>query len=1669
MIISPSDLERTAALHQQGLYVQAYVSAQTVCPINEWEGTAARVLAGRLALNLGAPTLGRTLHIRAWRHDQANGEARCSYARLLADYRGPLAAWQFLRKQGSLLDPTPRLEGEWLALHASILGRLRDFETAEEWLARAEKIDPDDPWVCVERAYLMELEDRYDEGLDAALRSLSLHPWYRSGVQAVSHLLVLLERDDEAVELLNQTSKHIESGGVVAQLAQLQIELGHFAEARESLERLVELLPLMEKGLAQWWNGQRSDVAYLLGDLESAAQYAELSDLPFYQAVATRLLESKADGHRVVLPVGFVRQHHKTCAPATLSAISRFWSMPADHLELVESICFDGTPAHSERQWAEQNGWTVREFCTNWEDVVALLDRRVAFTLTTVEPANAHLQAVIGYDSRRRTLLVRDPYIRQLGEFDAQETLDRYRATGPRGMALVPLNESALFDGLRLKEATLYDRLYQVQQALLAHDRVKAHEISQSILDEAGDEHRLTVQARLAIASYDADPIQVLACSEKLLALFPDDANLKLLKLSCLRTLTRRSERIDFLKAICSANGSDPLFFQKYAQELGTNDQEHPAALRLLRRAFRFRPLDAGNFQLLASIFWVHHRFDEALELYRFAACLEDTDERFVASYFTASRFFRQTHVALRFLESRFKRFGRRSSLPARTLFWAYEQVGRMSEALAVLKSSLELRRDDGELLLFAADAQARHGNFETATSLLDDADGKSQRSAWLRTAAAIASYRGEPNSALLCWRQVVDAEPLAIDANRAVAQLLSETDGPEAALEFLGQATARFPHNYALHQLLIEWLRNDLSATEAVLRHLIEIDSIDPWAHRELAFVLCQQRRFVEGFAEAELARQLEPGHTGCYYLLGKLYAESGSFEEAKAAYREAIRLSVDNDSAITELMSISHSAAERREALVFIKEELGQQVIFGDGLMAYREHARGTLDAEELLATLREALKERPDLCHAWSAMICQLIDIQRLDEALELARQATERFPLNPRVWYDLSLVYRGLLNSSGEIEALQQVLSINPGSSTAVRQLADAYQRAGELDKARVLLEQALVRGPLDPLNHGCLSDVLWKLGQKEAALERIQRALSLEPDYPWGWKALRDWSNESNCPQVATQCARDLTVQRSGEARSWLVLAQTLNDSSDLPERLSALERAIALNPSLIQAHCLRADLLADAKRFDEALAATRPAVFGNHLPSDLRNAAASIEAKRGNVEEAIKQMRALLVDDPNYYPGWNRVADWYQATQSTNDFVEAVQEMVRIAPQFSTSLAYLGDARMLTNDRDGAKEAFRQAMNLAPEYGYSGLTLFDLELADNDLQGAGETLEVLREHVGGEATTLRELQLAAKRKDLKLAEECLRELCFSPIRDRRLLDSAAASMAEAGWDKVVYQVLDDVLTQPGVSPVVGDVWVESRFARGEWKECKQVLDSLRESGELWRLTSIAYLEALANLQLAGPINRYLDEYKNALQEDAQTWGSIGVVFLEVSNFQGTLDWMSDWPSRSDVAPWMLWNYVLALRYLNRDAEAYEVGKLALLHPVDHVTNAHRLMLTLDETLAGDIAAADARFGELDFSALRDWDRFLYAIVSVILDFHRSRTEKKDAGSKAIERLMHIAKETPFFWGDRLLIRTHRRSVLSIARADGHIFTTATAIGHLLWFHAQKAFRGRNRS
>ncbi|WP_435021774.1 tetratricopeptide repeat protein [Tundrisphaera sp. TA3] len=1651
--VRPADLAGVRGLYEAGDYLGAYHAATAIGPLDRWTGTAARVLAGRLAGNLGSIRLATTIHRLALRDDPTDPEANYYVARMIAGRRGFLAAWEFLRRVGPLPDAPAEIRSDWLATHAMVLGGLRDFDAAEGYLADAERTAPGRAWIAVERADLLEEQDRYDDALSAAREALAIQPWYRPAVQCVAHVLSLLGREGEARELLIEALDHVRAGSLAGQLAVLHFEAGLYAESLQSLDRYAELSPLIDRPTRRWLAARRSDAAYWLGDHARAAEYARATEAPFFLKVAERLEDPAIPDRRVQLPVGFVRQHHQTCAPATLSALARFWGREADQLAVADAICYDGTPDHRERSWAEANGWVAREFTVTWESAIALLDRGIPFTLTTVEVGSAHLQAVIGYDARRESFLIRDPTMPHAGEALAVPFLEKYRSVGPRGMAFVPLDRPGLLDGIDLPDAEVYDRLHRVQVALHDHDRKGADDAFRS-LREATPEHRLAHHARRLLAIYDNNPAEILAGVESLRALFPEDENLRLAHLGCLRALGRRDERLVLLRDLCDNSKTDPLVWRQYAQELLADAREHPAAGRLARRVLRFRPRDAGAMMVLARVAWEAGRRDEGLERYRFASCLDDKDEGMAQSYFSAARFLGRVDEPLRLLAGRVRRSGVRSSEPARTLHDVLDQLNRSAEAEAVLKEALRLRPDDGALLLHAARADASAGAFDRADSRLDAARGHCRRGDWLRVAAEVAQMRGDLVGALALWDEFLAGEPTDVDANRAAARLRAETEGADAALSHLEAACERSPFNYALRKLLIHYLRDERSAADAepVVRRLLADHPHDAWARRELAIILANRGEHAEAQAELHAAVLFEPGGSINESVRGYILERAGRVGEAREAYREAIRRDVDNGQALARLIETVGSHAERVADLTFIAAELTTQVTFGDGLLAFAGQARGTLDPAELMALLRAAHEKRPDLWHAWSALIRQHIVQGDASGARALAREATERFPLLAQVWRELAAACAAEGDRTGEREALGVALRISPGWGMAARLLAQSLEADGDYAGSRTVLEQAAAHSPLDAGNHAYLADALWHLDEREAAVERMERSLRLEPGYEWGWRTLRDWLEQLGRAERLPALAREISDRRSGDASAWMALARTLDGPEALAERLDALDRAAAIDLQGTDAIDFKVRLLADAGRYDEAEAACRSPRWGDRPPVSIRGRALWVMASRGDMAGAAERMQALLDENPDYAWGWFQLAEWRREVAPPEKYLEAAEAAARLWPDAAVAHAYHAEASERTADRAGAKDAYRRALALDADYQFAALSQFDLLLEDGDLDEAAAVLEPIGiDDEGGHFVLARAVQLHAARRDRDRALSALERLATAPGVDTSWpFEVADDAIHHAGWDAPAREIYARALERPDASPTLGAFWGERMTDRRDRRALRRLPTIVAAGSEAGLQALAAHLRCLGQGRRRSRLRAALRRHREAIRRDTFCWGTGGYALLQASDFRATIRHLADWRDRAGLQPWMLLNLIIALRTVGRDAEANEASRRSLALASDVCTPMHLTWLALDELLAGQVEAGSARLDGIDPGPLDEEHKHLIGLAGAIREVEAADPDQRRRAAYRASRAVLALNQGPSIPanGHPAVVRAYRRVV---RRIRGHLGPWSGAI------------------
>jgi len=1657
-----SEYEPVLELYERGLYVQAYERIRAWGPMAELTDPARQVIAGRIAHQVGNNRLGSVLHLRAAKAAPRDLEAAYYGAYSTFQRRGPWFAWQLLQREAEAFDGGAVTQADWLALRAQVAATLRDFEASDEAMDRALAMDTQHPWLDVAHGYVLEQQDKYDEAQAANERALAKRAWFRPAVQASAHLMTLRGAKEEATALLSEAAQHLECGPVHAQLAGMHYDADRFEEAWAELDRFEQRCPELDKDLRQWASARRAETAYRMGRWQEAADYADgVRHSEFYKDFARRLREHETSGDgeakRVQLEVDFVRQHHQTCAPATLSAISRYWQMPANHLEVAEAICYDGTPAHSERHWAESHGWRAREFRVTWESAVALIDAGIPFTLTTVDPTNAHLQAIIGYDAARRTLLIRDPFESSVGEFRTDEGLTHYRSTGPRGMAMIPLASAATLDAIDLPDAALYDVYYRLQRALHEHDREGAAS-ALAEMEAMDGEHRLTTFARLSLADYDQDTAGRLAAIEAQLEQFGDCQVLKLRHIASLGEIGRHDERQRELQRVVEETEwkkLDPVFLQLRAQDLREDYRQHRATVRLLHKALRRNPREPENYYHLAHVMWDERNFATAMALYRIATCLGEKDERYAQSYFIASRHLKQTEATLGYLRRRFDRLGAKSSLPARTLFIALDLADRVPESLEVLEEAMAKRADDGELMLHAARQFSRFNRHERAAELLERARPCCREADWLRTKATLAQHRGETAEALSLWRTIAEREPMAYDAHSGVAELLSQREGPEAAVAHLRGVAEAYPHNYALNQLYAQGLseiEDDARALE-VLEHLTQVSPNDTWCRRELVRVYGRARQLDKALDEARRAVTIEPNTPANHVFEAIVHRAAGDLEAARASAHRAIELSVDTEDAIEILMSVSDTPAQRRAALSFLREQLMTQVTLGDGLLAFRYAALATMEPQQVLAVLDEALAERPDMWQAWSSKVAQLTEMDRLDEAERLAAEAVERFPLLPKMWLDKAEVHRRQANYAAEIEALDKALQINPDWSQAVRQRSEASYRSGDFAGSRQILERALERSPRDAAYEGALAELLWKADEREAAVQHIERAIELAPGYEWAWDRLRDWAARLGRSADVTALAKQMTEKRPGSASTWFVYAQTLTDFDDLAERIAALDKAIELAPRFIDAYDQKAELLASLQQYDEALAALRLEHWGEEPPVPLLGRAAWIEAERGRLDAAIERMEQAVAIDPFYSWGWMQLADWRHAKEDEAGYLEAATELARINPNTPVALGYLGDAKRVNDQPAEAKALLRRAMELEPEYAFAGASLFDLLVHDSETDEASAVLQRVEPFLPASHSARMRTALAAARGDQAAATESLKALCRVEDAEPWQIHQALAALETAKMDAVIHPALFAVAQEADCNPAVGRMLIMELSTQRKLGNATELLEQLKGNAAVWSSAASAYIDALVEQGKPKPLLKFVDAHGHAMHGDDALWGQVSYGLITFNLFDRTVQWMRDWRDRAGVAPWMMLNYALALRYLNQVSEAQAVSREMIRVEPDHATATHRMLLTMDEAIAGRLDEAAATLRALSYERLDPFYQFIYLAVDAMVRMH---SEGAGAYERARGRIAQARGMITAFRRDKLLRGAHDAAVRHVAKSRGGVMARLWSLG-VRWF------------
>jgi tetratricopeptide (TPR) repeat protein len=456
-------------------------------------------------------------------------------------------------------------------------------------------------------------------------------------------------------------------------------------------------------------------------------------------------------------------------------------------------------------------------------------------------------------------------------------------------------------------------------------------------------------------------------------------------------------------------------------EQSGKNDD----AIVELRKAIELDPQNAQAHAKLGLALYEKGRLDEAIKVYRKAIELGPTDAQVHNNLGNALR--RQQNLAAAVTAYREAiRLQPDYAAAYNNLGVALRGQGKLAEAEAAFRQAIDLQPDFASAYSNLGVALREQGKLAEAVAAyhkaIDLQPDHVRRASALQPDDAKAHYN--LGNALRAQGKVAEAEA----AFRAAIRL--QQDFPEAHLNL----------GIALRQ------QGKLAEAVAAYREALRLKKDFPEAHSNLGNALARQGKLAEAVAAHREALRLDPNDAKAHSNLAELYRATGDSAKAFPLYVRALDLTKaargenhpDYAASLNNLAELYKHMGDSAKALPLLERARDiTKKAFGERHPAYAASlnnlgnallAQG--DKEEAVATLREAIRLKPDYAEAHNNLGTALAEQKKLAEAVAAFRRAVEADPKLAKAHNNLGAALKAQGDLDGAVSAFRRAIDADP---------------------------------------------------------------------------------------------------------------------------------------------------------------------------------------------------------------------------------------------------------------------------------------------------------------------------------------------------------------------------------------------------------------------------------------------------------------------------------------------------------------------------------------------------------------------------------------------------------------------------------------------------------------
>jgi len=364
-----------------------------------------------------------------------------------------------------------------------------------------------------------------------------------------------------------------------------------------------------------------------------------------------------------------------------------------------------------------------------------------------------------------------------------------------------------------------------------------------------------------------------------------------------------------------------------------------------------------------------------------------------------------------------------------------------------------------------------------------------------------IQRRRGLPDEAIAAFGEVLKLNPRAVAAQLQLSELNLATGKSEAGLQLAEDAAKALPANPAIQLNLARNLiaRNETARADPIVKQLVDkypnaapafaiagtlalakkdfptarrsydkalsLDPVNIEAISGLTSLDVAQKSLPQARARIDGALAKAPANVDLLLLSGRLFATSGDLSSAEASFRKVI----DTNPAVLQAYGLLASLYVQQKKLDLALAECDKLSERRPNAIGPRTMAAMILEGQGKVSDARKRYEQilQIDSTAAVAANNLAYIYAQQgsnLDVALQLAQTAKQKLPDQPEVNDTLGYIYLKKDMASMAMPPLEASVLKDPNNPLSKYHLGMAYAKAGQTDKARTALEQALTLNP-----------------------------------------------------------------------------------------------------------------------------------------------------------------------------------------------------------------------------------------------------------------------------------------------------------------------------------------------------------------------------------------------------------------------------------------------------------------------------------------------------------------------------------------------------------------------------------------------------------------------------